>query len=73
MSVYHRDAAGHLRCRHGVILHGDSCTRCERLRASGFWQNTAARNPIEIITDPDDPRGFDARSVSPAPGAAQWA
>lgn len=77
MSRYYRDARGTLHCAHGIILFGDSCTRCEREegpptspysardRARSIWQETASRNPVEVITDPFDPRGYSARQVGP--------
>lgn len=33
---------------------------------SGHWSGTYSRQPIEIITDPDDPRGLNAKRVGPA-------
>lgn len=32
---------------------------------SGHWHSTYSRQPIEIITDPDDPRGLSAKRVGP--------
>ncbi len=32
-------------------------------RRGGTWQDTATRNPSEIITDPADRRGFDAKPI----------
>ena len=34
-------------------------------RSSSGWQGTYTRNPVEIITDPDDMRGVNARRVYP--------
>ncbi len=50
-------------CRHGRWLHGDSCATCEREGSGSFWQGTATMHPVEVITDPNDRRGLDARPV----------
>ena len=47
---------GHINCR---------CTINPRHADGSAWQGTYTRNPVEIITDPDDTRGVNARRVYP--------
>lgn len=33
---YWLDQRGNLNCRHGILLHGNACTRCERDKADAI-------------------------------------
>jgi hypothetical protein len=46
----------------GAMFSGNPYARS----AGGTWAGTATRQPVEIITDPNDRRGFDARPVRAA-------
>lgn len=116
----YRERGGRLNCRHGLLIYGGECSKCEREAESAtgqgeqqawardwdrrrvplstdayveevmrrraeeigrrrddaaeafiygyaggrsHWQDTATRNPVEIITDPRDHRGLNAKPV----------